>query len=48
MYEVPVSVAYTRQSATMIIQWNLSNADTIGTIHACPEHVGINISGAFG
>ena len=35
-------VAYT------CIQWNLSNADAIGTTHVCSEYEGAHISGASG
>ena len=31
-----------------ILQWNLSNVDTIVTMYVCPEYGGVRISGASG
>ena len=38
----------TMQWYKILIQWNLSNADTIGTTHVCLEYGGSHISRASG
>ena len=36
------------ETLCLYIQWNLSNVDTIGTTHVCPENGGVRISEASG